>query len=217
MGTFEVSQRACADEYVGVLHETCREVVDRASDTGQPTIVNLNCFQQPVDAGIGSILCAPIKTPERTLGALVLGRFMGHPEFTAGDGKLAMALAHQAAISMETARLHQEEVKRQRLEEELAIGRKIQLGFLPESCPVVAGWEFAAVYRPARQVGGDLYDFIQLPGEPGHLGMVIADVTGNRKATETGVDLRCSHRRTYPPSCPRHLHRHRDGTRATFT
>jgi len=176
-----------ADECVRVLHEGCREVVERACDTGQPTIVDLPSAQagcvtrRPLlsaGADICSVLCAPIKTPERTLGALVLGRLDGQSEFTAGDGKLALTLAHQAAISLETARLHQEEVKRQRLEEELAIGRQIQLSLLPEGCPVVPGWEFAAVYRPARHVGGDLYDFIQLPGESGHWGMVIADVTG---------------------------------------
>jgi sigma-B regulation protein RsbU (phosphoserine phosphatase) len=183
-----------ADECVRVLHEGCREVVERACDTGQPTIVDLPSAQAgsasaqvesvtrrpslSASASIRSVLCAPIKTPERALGALVLGRSREQPEFTAGDGKLALTLAHQAAISLETARLHQEEVKRQRLEEELAIGRQIQLSLLPEGCPVVPGWEFAAVYRPARHVGGDLYDFIQLPGESGHWGMVIADVTG---------------------------------------
>ena len=176
-----------ADECGRALHEACREVIDRACDTGQPTIVNLPSAQAESEtrrpslsasAGIRTVLCVPIKTPERTLGALVLGRSREQPEFTAGDGKLAIALAHQAAISIETARLHQEEVKRQRLEEELAISHQIQLSLLPQSCPAVPGWEFAAIYRPARHVGGDLYDFIQLPGEPGHLGMVIADVTG---------------------------------------
>jgi len=173
-----------ADETVCVLHEASRAAMERACDTGQPIIVDLTCFPQPVDTGLGTVLCAPIKTPEHTLGALVLGRFREQPEFTAGDGKLVMALAHQAAISLETARLHQEEVQQQRLAEELEIGRTIQLSLLPASCPVVSGWEFAATYRPARQVGGDLYDFIQLPtdvlirDEPGLLGMVIADVTG---------------------------------------
>ena len=173
-----------ADETVCVLHEASRAAMERACDTGQPIIVDLTCLPQPVDTGLGTVLCAPIKTPEHTLGALVLGRFRKQPEFTAGDGKLVMALAHQAAISLETARLHQEEVQQQRLAEELEIGRTIQLSLLPASCPVVSGWEFAATYRPARQVGGDLYDFIQLPtdvlirDEPGLLGMVIADVTG---------------------------------------
>jgi sigma-B regulation protein RsbU (phosphoserine phosphatase) len=108
---------------------------------------------------------------------ILLGRRAGQPMFTAGDEKLLMALAGQAAIAIERARLHLEEVKRQRLEEELAIGRQIQLSLLPDACPVVPGWDFAAFYQPARLVGGDLYDFIELPGEPRQLGLVIADVT----------------------------------------
>ena len=163
-----------ADECVREWHEACQEVIERACGTGQPTIADATGISKPADTEIGSVLCAPIKTPERTLGTLVLGRSREQAEFTAGDGKLAMALAHQAAISMETARLHQEEVKRQRLEQELAVGRQIQLTLLPKDLPAVPGWEFAAFYQPARQVGGDFYDFFALPGQ--RLGLVIADV-----------------------------------------
>jgi len=163
-----------ADECVRVWHEACQEVIERACGTGQPTIADATGISKPADTEIGSVLCAPIKTPERTLGTLVLGRSREQAEFTAGDGKLAMALAHQAAISMETARLHQEEVKRQRLEQELAVGRQIQLTLLPKDLPAVPGWEFVAFYQPARQVGGDFYDFFALPGQ--RLGLVIADV-----------------------------------------
>jgi sigma-B regulation protein RsbU (phosphoserine phosphatase) len=58
------------------------------------------------------------------------------------------------------------------------VGRQIQLGLLPKAYPLVPGWEFAAIYQAARQVGGDLYDFFELPGEPQRLGLVIADVSG---------------------------------------
>jgi serine phosphatase RsbU (regulator of sigma subunit) len=85
-------------------------------------------------------------------------------------------IVNQAALAIEKTRLHQEEIKRQRLEEEMAVARQIQLSLLPEAPPVLPGWEFATYYRPARQVGGDFYDFFELPGEAGELGMVIADV-----------------------------------------
>lgn len=81
-------------------------------------------------------------------------------------------------MAMEFTRLHREEVEQQRIEEELSIGHRIQLGLLPLCCPEVPGWEFAAAYCPAQYVGGDLYDFIQLPNEPQQLGLLIADVTG---------------------------------------
>ncbi len=64
-------------------------------------------------------------------------------------------MANQAAIAIEKARLHQEEIKRQRLEQELAVARQIQLSFLPEACPIVPGWDLAACYQAARLVGGN--------------------------------------------------------------
>lgn len=81
-------------------------------------------------------------------------------------------------MSSRLRRLMEEEVKHQRMEEEMAIGRRIQRSLLPASCPQIPGWEFAAYYRAARQVGGDLYDFIALPENPDQLHLVIADVTG---------------------------------------
>lgn len=81
-------------------------------------------------------------------------------------------------MSVRSRRMMAEEVKLLHLEDELRIGREIQLSLLPRECPVIPGWEFAAFYRPARMVGGDLYDFIPLPQNPAQLNIVIADVTG---------------------------------------
>jgi sigma-B regulation protein RsbU (phosphoserine phosphatase) len=87
-------------------------------------------------------------------------------------------MANQAAVAIEKTRLHAEEIKVQAMEKELAIGRQIQLGLLPSAPPVVPGWEFATRYEAAREVGGDFYDFFDLPGDGHRMGMVIADVTG---------------------------------------
>jgi phosphoserine phosphatase RsbU/P len=67
-----------------------------------------------------------------------------------------------------------EQVYAKSLERELAIGRDIQTSFLPDKLPVIAGWELAARFQPARQVAGDFYDAFQLPD--GRLGLVVADV-----------------------------------------
>lgn len=72
----------------------------------------------------------------------------------------------------------EEELKRQRLEEELKIGRQMQFNLLPEECPTIDGWDLAATYRPAREVGGDLYDFIIQDDGASQFHFVIADVTG---------------------------------------
>lgn len=95
-----------------------------------------------------------------------------------GEVRFLRLMVNQAAIAIEKARLLQEEIKQQRLEKELAIARQIQLTFLPKALPLVPGWEFATYYQAASMVGGDFYDFFELPGEPGRLGMVIADATG---------------------------------------
>lgn len=81
-------------------------------------------------------------------------------------------------MSHRLRRLVEEEVKRQRLEEELAVGRRIQLSLVPSTCPVIPGWECEAYYSAARQVGGDLYDLIVTPEKPDALTIAIADVTG---------------------------------------
>ena len=81
-------------------------------------------------------------------------------------------------MSARTRRLMEEEVKRQRMEEELVIGRRIQLSLLPHGCPQVAGYAFAAGYRAAHEVGGDLYDFIVQPDNRARVHLVIGDVTG---------------------------------------
>lgn len=60
-------------------------------------------------------------------------------------------------------RLNQEALARQRLERELDLASEIQASFLPDCCPFVPGLQIEAFYRAARQVGGDFYDFIELP------------------------------------------------------
>jgi Stage II sporulation protein E (SpoIIE) len=71
-----------------------------------------------------------------------------------------------------------ERVHAERLEHELVIGRRIQRQLMPRRFPALPGWEIAAAYDAAREVGGDLYDAFLLRGQPGSLGIVVADVTG---------------------------------------
>jgi serine phosphatase RsbU (regulator of sigma subunit) len=117
----------------------------------------------------------PLIAEGRTIGAMVIDtrqpRLLDEDEV-----RFLRLMANQAAIAIEKARLHREEIQRQRLEQELAVAQQIQLSLLPVAPPVVPGWEFATYYQAAHQVGGDFYDFFELPGEPGRWGMVIADV-----------------------------------------
>jgi sigma-B regulation protein RsbU (phosphoserine phosphatase) len=88
-------------------------------------------------------------------------------------------IAGQAAIAVENDRLLREAAEQERMKQELDVARRIQASFLPDCCPVVPGWELAVIWRSAREVGGDFYDFIPLPpltGEENRTGVVIADV-----------------------------------------
>ncbi len=127
--------------------------------------------------GFHSHAVFPLAVEGRSIGTLLINH-RKPLSITEDELRFLQVMANQAAIAIESMRLHQEELKQQRLNEELAIGQKIQRSLLPESCPAIPGWEIAASYQPAQQVGGDLYDFFQQQDEPNCLSMVIADVTG---------------------------------------
>jgi serine phosphatase RsbU (regulator of sigma subunit) len=65
---------------------------------------------------------------------------------------------------------------RQSIEQELRVARRIQQAFLPEEVPTLEGWRISPLYQPAREVGGDFYDFHLLSGS--RLGLVVGDATG---------------------------------------
>jgi PAS domain S-box-containing protein len=70
----------------------------------------------------------------------------------------------------------EEAQERQRIEEELRVARVIQQTLLPKSVPELEGYQIVAYYQPAREVGGDFYDFLLLPD--GRLGLIVGDVSG---------------------------------------
>jgi serine phosphatase RsbU (regulator of sigma subunit)/predicted ester cyclase len=73
-------------------------------------------------------------------------------------------------------RLEQERIERERIEQELEVARTIQRASLPKEVPTLEGWHIAPYYQPAREVGGDFYDFFKL--DDGRLGVVVGDATG---------------------------------------
>lgn len=120
----------------------------------------------------------PLIADGRSIGSLVVDSRTPQP-FQEDEMRFLQLMANQAAIALEKARLHHEEIQRYRLEEELSVGRQIQLSMLPPSLPHIPGWDFAARYEAARQVGGDFYDYFEVPDPSGDeplLGLVMADV-----------------------------------------
>jgi sigma-B regulation protein RsbU (phosphoserine phosphatase) len=94
-------------------------------------------------------------------------------------GEVTRLEAEVARLEAEVRRLEGAVAKLdERLEHELAIARGIQVSLMPRALPQPAGWRLASAYRAAREVGGDFFDAYELPARPGHLGFVVADVTG---------------------------------------
>src|SRR5437867_271338 len=129
----------------------------------------------------GSKLVVPLISQGERIGLLELGPRLSDQEYSREDRRLLDKLAGQAAPAVRVAQLVREqeaEVRaRERLEQELQVAQLIQQQFLPKRLPELKGWQIAAYYRAARQVGGDFYDFIELPDR--QVALVIGDVTGH--------------------------------------
>lgn len=142
-------------------------------------------------AYIRSHMGIPLILKDRMIGQLTLS----HSEpnhYTRHHADLATAIASQAAVAIENAQLYKragelaaleergrlarELLEKERLEGELEVAHRIQKALLPRELPEIQGWKLAVHYRSARAVGGDFYDFYNLPD--GRLGMVIGDVAG---------------------------------------
>ena len=125
--------------------------------------------------GMASALALPLRAQGDVLGIMLVDH-VGQPrEFSQQRIALLEGIANQAALAIENVRLYRESLENERTAQELRVARQIQTSLLPEACPQPPGWSIAATSRPARQVGGDFYDFISLSRH--RLGLVIADVS----------------------------------------
>ena len=121
----------------------------------------------------------PLVSQGELIGLLNLGPRLSQQEYSADDRKLLNDLATQTAPAVQVAQLvrqqQQQAQERERIEQELRVARLIQQTLLPKHVPDLPGYQLAAYYQPAREVGGDFYDFLDL--ESGHLGLIVGDVT----------------------------------------
>jgi phosphoserine phosphatase RsbU/P len=125
---------------------------------------------------LNAMLMVPLVFRDRLIGLLTLGEKKSGKIYNQQDLNLLHTIARQGAVAIENARLFQENLEKQRMEEELNIARDLQMSMLPAVCPQIEGFQIAAVSLPAREVGGDFYDFIEM-GE-GKVGLIVGDVTG---------------------------------------
>ena len=133
-----------------------------------------------VHAETRSEMAVPLIYKGKVLGVLDLEHT--RPNFFTDDHVHAVStLASQLAIALENAGLYQRLAQEeQRLEEDLAMARKVQFRLMPQSVPVPVHAELAARFVPARTIGGDLYDFLDY-GD-GRTAIVLGDVSGKAAA-----------------------------------
>ena len=153
-------------------------------------------------AAAGVRLAVPLRTRSEILGVLLLGerprdsRALGHPStslavppsvskdqggpqraaFSAHEKQVLRACADQFALMIENARLFDRVVEQETLRRDIALASDVQRRLLPDAPPRADGVEFAAVSVPARRIGGDYYDFVEL--RDGGIGIALADVSG---------------------------------------
>ena len=113
---------------------------------------------------LGSEIVIPLAHKEQIQGVVSLGRKKSGRMFTAEDVDLLNTMANQSAIALENTRLMEENVEKGRMEEELKIAHDLQMSMLPAAPPEVEGVQIAARSLPAREVGGDFFDFIEMGG-----------------------------------------------------
>jgi serine phosphatase RsbU (regulator of sigma subunit)/anti-sigma regulatory factor (Ser/Thr protein kinase) len=127
----------------------------------------------------GVAMVVPLISQGELIGTINLGPRLSEQDYSTDDRRLLASLATQAAPAVRVAELVVERAgqiqARERLEQEMRVATLIQQQFLPHELPKLDGWQVAAYYGPARAVGGDFYDFIELPD--GRIGIVVGDVT----------------------------------------
>ncbi|QUV84519.1 SpoIIE family protein phosphatase [Chloracidobacterium aggregatum] len=161
----------------------CQSITERVLTT-KAAVLTSDARQDPRFAGsqsillgdIRSVMCVPLLFREQLHGLI----YVENPyqrRFTPDDLEVLTTIASVAAVKIENTRLLEEEMKRQRLQAEVALAARIQASMLPQCEPLIAGFEVAGLSRPAEDIGGDYYDYINVGEE--RLAVVIGDASGH--------------------------------------
>jgi serine phosphatase RsbU (regulator of sigma subunit) len=162
-----------------------RRIVHQCIETGQALLSEdatadkrFDLSQSIADCRIRSVMCAPLAARDtgKGTGVIQLDTQDRGKKFNAEDLKLLVAVASQAAIALDNARLHEVLLVRDRLRRDMELAKTVQVSFLPKQPPEVPGYAFFAHYEPAQEVGGDYYDFIKVPQRG--WGVMVGDVAG---------------------------------------
>jgi phosphoserine phosphatase RsbU/P len=161
-----------------------RTIIRRAMDAKQAILASTSADQPRIDVGestaglgIRSMMCAPLVGGDGApMGALLIDTTDSNRGFTTEDLEVLAAVAAQAAIAIENAQFYEQMLARKELERDLELAREVQASLLPVEPPSVPNYTFFHFYQPARHVGGDYFDYVELPD--GRIAVVVADVVG---------------------------------------
>ena len=125
---------------------------------------------------INTLLSVPMLLKNKMVGLLTVFNKHSDTGFTIEDQRLLSILSAQSAHIIENARLYEREQALIRLQEEMRLANDIQVNLLPKENPQIPGYQIAGKSIPAKDVGGDYYDFIPLKNN--HLAFCLGDISG---------------------------------------
>ncbi len=129
------------------------------------------------DLKLRAVMCAPMRSKDRTVGVIYVDSRAVRREFSARDLAIFGAISAQLAISVENARLHADSLEKVKLQKDVEIARRIQQHLLPTVPRDWGGFEIGIRYEAAEQASGDTYDCVAMPD--GRYAIMIGDVTGH--------------------------------------
>ncbi len=124
----------------------------------------------------GCELVIPLHGERQMLGFVALSSKVSGYSYSYEDVITLNILGNQLVTALTNTKLYEESIEKQRLEKEMAMARQIQRDLLPKKLPQGINFEFSAFTEPARDVGGDYFDFLQISEES--IGVVVADASG---------------------------------------
>jgi sigma-B regulation protein RsbU (phosphoserine phosphatase) len=175
---------------------TSRKIPEEVFRTGEPRVVPdlldgelANVHMGTVALGIRNVLCVPLRLVryldkaeaadverERRIGVLYLDSREKGVLMSSSTRAALETLATEAAVAIENARLYRETMEKARMEQEMRIAAEIQQALLPKMARAGSFFAAAAASIPCRSIGGDFYDYVDLPA--GALGFALGDVAG---------------------------------------
>jgi sigma-B regulation protein RsbU (phosphoserine phosphatase) len=171
-----------SEEYRNKGVVTKDDVVIKAAFAGQAVVLDdmrvdgrVKYRQATIGEGLVSQLTVAMQFRGKAIGVLRL--YSPEPKhFYEDDINLARAVASQCAVAITNAKLYAEAIEGQRVAEQMRLAGIVQRRMIPEKAPLMAGLDIAAAYIPCFDVGGDLYDFLQISQDC--IVVAIADVMG---------------------------------------